>query len=264
MAPGRMLVITDKYVGDSERIQHPVVDLIISYIYHGGSASKIYEFLDGRPHNEVLISSEDILFSSIKKGYKLSPSVIVERLLDLFEGWDVSLILFTRNRETIIPSIYAQSYAHFFRNQSEVCTLERFVRSVATRGSFYHAFFDYDLLTQDLVKLYKECNIYVGEYEELGSQASLKSLANFIGVDGLPESLPKSNARFTKAGHQSQSLNIYSYLKRLVKSDTLKFVSPQLKRKLRQVLSFVVFPAKEFMLTDAEKHMIAKAYERLS
>lgn len=233
-----------------------------------------YKFINGLT---LIVSDEGYLSEAIKykvTGNKLKTTnafTTAEKMHALFgkhAGFDPHILITIRRQDSLLPSLYAQAYAHFFRRIPELFDFTHFLDELFNEKSKYNHIFlplNYDIVVDKYCELFGKENVTVIPYELMKSDKSefLYHLSSFFQIDLEQIPLGESNIRNSKQGWRSQSLTINDWIKTFKGSKYFRSILPKAVRinMQNQLNKFKAMKPRFIHITPNQKKSIWEVFQ---
>ena len=185
----------------------------------------------------MVLSNEHFLFSSWSSrqvNARIFPKRSAQRLAQVFDGEEVSLVRGTRDLPELMRSVYVQIRSNKSHVNHKLIdkTLSEYIERMCAREDFQSDMFDIDKSQTHYAKAFPNASLLTIEFDDFvqNQRASVAKLLAFIdlseaAIETLAFPLEHSNAKLKSAQGTSVE-NIPSYLRPLARND---LVSPMLR-----------------------------------
>ena len=230
---------------------------------------------DFNKFHSLIVSDEGYIFDAFrhrvnrKKLITNDAFVTAEKLCSFFRqqsGSDPQVLMMIRRQDSLIPSIYAQAYAYFFRRIPELSSLDLFINEMMRSDSKYrHVYLPlyYSEVAKKYCSLFGKSNVKVIPFELLKEEPEifLQQLSVFFSCDLKDLKLEPANMRFTSQGWQSHLLTYYDIVKMKLGSKVINCMPWFLSNYIQKRLSQIIYCKPEFFkISDSQRDTIHKNF----
>lgn len=193
-------------------------------LYFITNRKELFNAFFPRDGKNILLSSEGLIYDSFR--YRVDDGKLLVSdalstlrkfliLLEKTEFSDIKIVLLIRNQRDLIPSIYAQSYMHYYRKIRELDNIDKFISQIKSGRKYSHIFSTlyYFQFLQEIIGLFGKENVNISYCEDLFENhvPFVKNIHDLIGDSFTLNNLKQENVRRDSNKWYTQSFSVSDY-----------------------------------------------------